>query len=124
ESPGYPPLSDQAFAEAVRVARSIQAVVAGGGGRPTQEDAGMTGQRKVFHLVKSLGRGGAEMLLVEGPASQQGSHSYAFGYLVPWKNALVPELMKRNRRVICFPAASPPAMLAQVPAIAAELKNW
>lgn len=84
----------------------------------------MTGQRKVFHLVKSLGRGGAEMLLVEGPASQQGSHSYAFGYLVPWKNALVPELMKRSRRVICFPAASPPAMLAQVPAIAAELKNW
>jgi len=49
------------------------------------------GKIRVFHLIKGFGRGGAEMLLVDGPPrSDPSEFEYGFGYFVPWKNAVVP----------------------------------
>jgi len=43
-------------------------------------------RRRVFHLIKGLGRGGAEVLLEQalrfGDARR---FEYAFGYFLPWK---------------------------------------
>jgi L-malate glycosyltransferase len=80
---------------------------------------------RVFHLIKSLGRGGAEMLLVDGPrTSDPARFSYSFGYFLPHKNAVVPELERQFGAVTCFPAKSAGAMLAQTVSIARHLKAW
>jgi L-malate glycosyltransferase len=80
---------------------------------------------RVFHLIKSLGRGGAEMLLTDGPESSNPEQfSYGFGYFLPHKRALVPELENKFGHVVCFPATSAPAMLAQVRRLARHLVDW
>jgi glycosyltransferase involved in cell wall biosynthesis len=47
----------------------------------------------VLHLIKSLGRGGAETLLVETlTAHDNNNFSFHYIYFLPWKNQLVAEL--------------------------------
>lgn len=47
----------------------------------------------VLHLIKSLGRGGAETLLVETvSAHNKGKFTFHYIYFLPWKNQLVAEL--------------------------------
>jgi glycosyltransferase involved in cell wall biosynthesis len=47
----------------------------------------------VLHLIKSLGRGGAETLLVETlTAHDKNNFSFHYIYFLPWKNQLVAEL--------------------------------
>jgi len=49
--------------------------------------------RRILHLAKGLGRGGAEQLLVNAAAYRDRSRfEYRVAYLLPWKDALVPEL--------------------------------
>lgn len=85
----------------------------------------MTRPLRVFHLIKSLGRGGAEMLLTDGPRlSDPAEFQYGFGYFLPHKDALVPELTRLFGEVRCFPAKGAPGMLAQVPRVAAHLRAW
>lgn len=80
---------------------------------------------RVFHLIKSLGRGGAEMLLVDGPRlSDPAAFEYGFGYFLPWKNAVVPEISKHFGEVKCFEAASPGAILGRTLDVALYLKKW
>lgn len=80
---------------------------------------------RVFHLIKSLGRGGAEMLLTDGPgASDPARFEYGFGYFLPHKRALVPELERKFGHVVCFPAQGALGMLAQVRSLARELRAW
>jgi L-malate glycosyltransferase len=87
--------------------------------------AKMTRPLRVFHLIKSLGRGGAEMLLADGPRhSDRASFEYGFGYFLPHKNALVPELQRQFGHVECFPATSAAQMFAQTGRVAAHLKRW
>jgi glycosyltransferase involved in cell wall biosynthesis len=53
---------------------------------------------RVLLLVKGLGRGGAEQIVVNTVASGDRSRfDYEVGYVLPWKDALVPSL--RNLRV-------------------------
>ena len=80
---------------------------------------------RVFHLIKSLGRGGAEMLLTDGPrVSDPAQFEYGFGYFLPHKHALVPELTRHFGEVECFPANGAAGMLAQTPNVAAHLRRW
>jgi len=80
---------------------------------------------RVFQLIKSLGRGGAEMLLADGPrSSDPAEFDYGFGYFLPHKNALVPELERQFGHVVCFPATSAAAMFAQTARVAAHLRSW
>jgi glycosyltransferase involved in cell wall biosynthesis len=80
---------------------------------------------RVFHLIKSLGRGGAEMLLADGPrVSDPARFEYGFGYFLPHKRALVDELERQFGHVTCFPASSATAMFSQTLKVAAHLKSW
>lgn len=83
------------------------------------------GRFRVFHLIKSLGRGGAEMLLVDGPPhSDPNRFEYRFGYFLPWKNAVVPEIAANFGDVTCFEARSSGAILARTLDVARCLKSW
>jgi len=80
---------------------------------------------RVFHLIKSLGRGGAETLLTNG--LQYADHerfNYGYGYFLPWKNAIVPSLQQQGAEVICFNSRRVPSMLLSVPAVSRFLKKW
>jgi L-malate glycosyltransferase len=80
---------------------------------------------RVFQLIKGLGRGGAEVLLLDGPRlSDRARFTYGFGYFLPHKDALVAELGAEFPMVRCFPARTPAGMLAQVGALARHLREW
>lgn len=58
---------------------------------------------RVLWLAKGLGRGGAEKLLVTGAAHvDRERFEVEVAYLLPWKDALVPELSSRGLRVHCL----------------------
>jgi L-malate glycosyltransferase len=88
--------------------------------------ASVTGRPlRVFHLIKGLGRGGAEMLLTDGPgASDPAEFGYGFGYFLPHKDALVADLRRQFGHVQCFPATGALGMLTQVRTLARHLKDW
>jgi hypothetical protein len=63
----------------------------------------MSKKYRVFHLIKGLGRGGAERLLSEGLGCADLSRFvYGFGYFLPWKDALVSSLRDAGAEVTCF----------------------
>ena len=60
---------------------------------------------KVLHIVKSLGRGGAEMLLQETlKQHNQQEFEFHFIYFLPWKNQMVAGLQEAGGIVKNFPA--------------------
>lgn len=78
---------------------------------------------RVLHLIKSLGLGGAENLLLAAARHRgSGPVTYSFGYFLPWKDALVRPLRDAGAAVECFSARSPAGILARVPSIAAHLR--
>ncbi|MCW8138158.1 MAG: glycosyltransferase [Planctomycetota bacterium] len=80
---------------------------------------------RVFHLIKSLGRGGAEQLLVETlRRADRSRFELGYGYFLPWKDALVSDLERLGAEVRCFDARGPGGMLASVPRVASHLRRW
>lgn len=80
---------------------------------------------RVYHLIKGLGRGGAEMLLPEGlREADRASFEYSVGYFLPHKDALVPALEASGTSVKCFSAKGNGRLLAQVPRVARFVKRW
>ncbi|MBI3927724.1 MAG: glycosyltransferase [Armatimonadetes bacterium] len=57
---------------------------------------------RIFHLIKSLGRGGAEVLLSEARPYRSAQFEDGYGYFLPWKNAIVPALEATGAEVVCF----------------------
>ncbi|HEX6924638.1 MAG TPA: glycosyltransferase [Longimicrobiaceae bacterium] len=79
---------------------------------------------RVFHLIKSLGRGGAEMLLVETLRfADRNRFDYRYGYFLPWKDAMVPALREQGVDVTCFGARSSAAILLAARAVARHLER-
>ena len=73
---------------------------------------------KVLHIIKSLGRGGAEMLLPETLKSHhQDQFEFHYLYFLPWKNQLVEAIEKAGGNVTCFPANNNIQLLLQYPKI-------
>lgn len=66
-------------------------------------DGGDARPCRVLWLIKGLGPGGAERLLVEA-AARHDRRAFAIeaAYLLPWKDALVPELDERGVRSTCL----------------------
>ena len=57
----------------------------------------------VLQLIKGLGRGGAEQLLVDaGRRFDRDRFRYEFAYLLPWKDALAGELRSQGFEVHCL----------------------
>ena len=60
----------------------------------------------VLIVIKGLGRGGAEQLLLSGvPYLDTARYRYQFAYLLPWKDSLVPELTRAGFGVHCLEGA-------------------
>lgn len=79
---------------------------------------------RVFHLIKSLGRGGAEMLLVETLRfADRTRFDYRYGYFLPWKDAMVPALREQGVEVTCFGARTSAAILLAARGVARHLQQ-
>lgn len=80
---------------------------------------------RVFHLIKGLGRGGAEMLLPEGLRfAHRERFEYAYGFFLPWKDAVAADLAAQGAPVHCFGARSNAAILLSAPRVARHLREW
>jgi glycosyltransferase involved in cell wall biosynthesis len=79
---------------------------------------------RVFQLIKSLGRGGAESLLLANlRAANREEFSHQFGYFLPWKNALVPFLEAEGSSVECFGAKNNASILLSARTVAEHLRR-
>jgi len=72
----------------------------------------------ICHLIKGLGRGGAESLLPQAIRSTRGNATFSVGYFLPHKDALVSELRREETGVRCFDASSNGAILGSIPKVA------
>jgi glycosyltransferase involved in cell wall biosynthesis len=79
---------------------------------------------KILHIIKSLGRGGAEMLLPETLKSHN-KEQFEFHYLyfLPWKNQLVEAIEKAGGKVTCLTANNNIQLLLQYPKIVRYCKE-
>jgi glycosyltransferase involved in cell wall biosynthesis len=72
----------------------------------------------VLIVIKGLGRGGAEQLLLSGvPYLDTASYRYQFAYLLPWKDSLVPELTGAGFAVHCLQGARGPGWAGRLRAL-------
>lgn len=73
----------------------------------------------VLHLIKSLGRGGAETLLSETlRVHDRSEFAFEYAYFVSYKGQLAEDLREQGVEVSCLNADSAPAILAKLPALA------
>ncbi len=80
---------------------------------------------RVFHLIKGLGRGGAEVLLSAGLRyADRERFTYGYGYFLPHKDAVVPELEALGADVVNFNRPSRAGILLAVPQVVRHLKKW
>jgi glycosyltransferase involved in cell wall biosynthesis len=79
---------------------------------------------RVFHLIKSLGRGGAETLL---PETLKFHHSnnfiFQYAYFLPRKNQVVPAIEQIGGRVKCFTAANNVAIIFKIRDLVKYIRN-
>lgn len=62
---------------------------------------------KVLHIIKSLGRGGAETLLPETLAlHDQDRFEWHYAYFLPWKDQMVEAIKEVGGKVVCFQAGN------------------
>ncbi|HUP42185.1 MAG TPA: FkbM family methyltransferase [Thermoanaerobaculia bacterium] len=80
---------------------------------------------RVLHLIKGLGRGGAERLLVDGlRRADRERFEYAYGYFLPAKDQLARELEALGAPVQCFDARTCVGVFLKVPAVRRFLEDW
>ncbi|MEP6513573.1 MAG: glycosyltransferase [Parafilimonas sp.] len=79
---------------------------------------------QVLHIIKSLGRGGAETLLPE-TLSKHDKKKYQFHYIyfLPWKNQMVNEIEQAGGKVSCLPAKNILGIVPKVPKIITYIKQ-
>ena len=79
---------------------------------------------KVLHIIKSLGRGGAEVLLEETlKLHDTDNFEFHYIYFLPWKNSMVEGLKRAGGKVVNFPAKNNIYILLQVRKIIAYVRK-
>jgi glycosyltransferase involved in cell wall biosynthesis len=79
---------------------------------------------KVLHIIKSLGRGGAETLLLESIKLIDNSNfEFHIIYFLPWKNQMVSELILTGAKVTCLEAKSNHEILLQYKKVINYINN-
>ena len=79
---------------------------------------------RVLHIIKSLGRGGAEMLLQETlPYHDHNKFEFHYIYFLPWKNQMVEGIIKNGGVVNNFPANNNITIMLQVKKILRYIKE-
>lgn len=83
-----------------------------------------TSSISVLHIIKSLGRGGAETLLPETLAQHnKGKFDFHYIYFLPWKNQMVDAIQKAGGTVTCFPAKNNLVIIGNAFKIAAYVRK-
>ncbi|MFM7329605.1 MAG: glycosyltransferase, partial [Bacteroidota bacterium] len=72
---------------------------------------------RVLHVIKGLGRGGAERLLLSTIRNHDPRVQFTVVYFLPWKNQLADPLRSLGVEVYCLAARHVPGMLLQLPAL-------
>ncbi|WZL88731.1 glycosyltransferase [Salinimicrobium sp. 3283s] len=73
---------------------------------------------KVLHIIKSLGRGGAEMLIPETiKFHDQSRFEFHVIYFLFWKDEMVNPIMEAGGKVSCFPSSNNIKLLQQFPKV-------
>lgn len=73
---------------------------------------------KILHIIKSLGRGGAEMLLPETLKIHNISKfEFHYIYFLPWKNQMVSSIVEAGGHVTCVSANNNIKLLQQYPTV-------
>jgi glycosyltransferase involved in cell wall biosynthesis len=71
--------------------------------------------KKILHLIKGLGRGGAELLLLSAaPYLDRDRFHYEIAYVLSKKDALVPDLEEAGLEVHCLEGGSDPGWLPRL----------
>ncbi|MBG6236586.1 glycosyltransferase involved in cell wall biosynthesis [Pedobacter sp. CAN_A7] len=84
----------------------------------------MENRIKVLHIIKSLGRGGAEMLLPETlKLHDQTSYEFHYIYFLPWKNQMVKTIENAGGLVTCLPAKNNIALFFKYSKIRQYIKD-
>jgi len=79
---------------------------------------------RILHIVKSLGRGGAEMLLQETlKAHDHSKFEFHYIYFLPWKNQMVEGLQQAGGKVSNFPAKNNLEIVLQLRKIIKYIKT-
>jgi glycosyltransferase involved in cell wall biosynthesis len=79
---------------------------------------------QVLHLIKSLGRGGAEMLLPETlKLHDKDKFEFHYGYFLPWKNQMVESIQQYGGKVVCFKANNNLQLLSKARAVALYVRE-
>ena len=80
---------------------------------------------KILHIIKSLGRGGAEMLLPETlKLHNNDQFEFHYIYFLPWKNQLVETIENAGGKVTCFSASNNIKLLQQYPGVIRYCKKY
>lgn len=78
---------------------------------------------KVLHIIKSLGRGGAEMLLPETlKLHDQAQFEFHYIYFLPWKDQMAQSIEAAGGKVSCFPASNNILLMLQFPKVLKYIK--
>lgn len=79
---------------------------------------------KILHIIKSLGRGGAEMLLPETlKLHDTDRYEFHYIYFLPWKDQMVEALEMAGGKVSCFSASNNILLLLQYKKVIAYCKQ-
>ncbi|PPK87970.1 glycosyltransferase involved in cell wall biosynthesis [Neolewinella xylanilytica] len=80
---------------------------------------------KIYHLIKSLGRGGAEMLLPETLRVHDGdAFAFRYAYFLPHKGQVAEDLRGMGVTVDCYSASNNAAILAKTAEVAKTAREW
>lgn len=80
---------------------------------------------KILHIIKSLGRGGAEMLLPE-TLKLHNKKKFEFHtiYFLPWKDQMVPEIQQAGGKVLCIESSNNFKLLSKYKQVIAYCKEY
>jgi glycosyltransferase involved in cell wall biosynthesis len=78
----------------------------------------------ILHIIKSLGRGGAETLLPETLIKHdQSKYRFHYIYFIPWKNQMVAAIQHAGGTVTCLKANNNLAIMSKVARIVSYVKK-
>jgi glycosyltransferase involved in cell wall biosynthesis len=79
---------------------------------------------KILHVIKSLGRGGAEMLLPETlRVHNKDQFEFHYIYFLPWKDAMVGAILEHGGKVTCIAARNNIELLFKSKAVSEYAKT-
>ncbi|SHG57493.1 Glycosyltransferase involved in cell wall bisynthesis [Chryseolinea serpens] len=79
---------------------------------------------KILHIIKSLGRGGAEMLLPETlKLHDKTQFEFHYIYFLPWKDQMVESIRQQGAKVTCFKANNNLQLMTKARQVARYVKE-